>query len=213
VRRFGARNIYFIDLEFTASPEIAEGISEYILGRNLSVRWCCQTRTDQVTEPMLRLMKRAGCRLIHYGIETASQRIAELTRKMVSVQEQREGVRLTQRVGIETLCFFLLGHPGETEEEMRETIRLAHELNPTYASFHRVAPYPGSALYEEISAATGELFPAFAGTEAERREVDRLVRQAIWSYYMRPGFILSRLAHSSPASWWRQLRLFAGYFR
>jgi hypothetical protein len=57
------------------------------------------------------------------------------------------------------------------------------------------------------------LFPVFAGSPEDREKVDRLVRQALWSYYVRPPYMLSRLLHSSPISLWRQLRLFAGYFR
>jgi anaerobic magnesium-protoporphyrin IX monomethyl ester cyclase len=213
VSQFGVRNIYFIDLEFTASPELARGISTYVLERKISVRWCCQTRADRVEEPLLRLMRRAGCRLIHFGIETGSVRIAEQIRKHVSLGRQRQAVDLAKRVGMETLCFFLLGHPGETAEEMQQTIRLARQLNPTYASFHRVSPYEGAALYEQAGGNSGELFPVFAGSPEDREKVDRLVRQALWSYYVRPPYMLSRLLHSSPISLWRQLRLFAGYFR
>ncbi|HYW80566.1 MAG TPA: radical SAM protein [Thermoguttaceae bacterium] len=216
-KQFGIRNIYFIDLEFTASRELAQGLSHYLLDHKISVRWCCQTRTDQIDEPLLRLMKRAGCRLIHFGVETASERIAKQTRKNVTVEQQRRGVELAERVGIETLCFFLLGHPGETEEEMQQTIRLAKQLNPTYASFHRVSPYQGTPLYDQsagnrVADSTG-LFPLFAGSDEERKAIDRLVRRAIWSYYVRPRYILSRLMRGSPTSLWRQLRLFAGYFR
>lgn len=213
VKQFGVRNIYFIDLEFTASPEMARGISNYIINQNISVRWCCQTRADQVEEPLLRLMRQAGCRLIHFGIETGSPRIAEQIRKRISTDRQRQALELAKRVGMETLCFFLLGHPGETEEEMQQTIRFARELNPTYASFHRVSPYQGTPLYEQSADNSDELFPAFAGSQEERQKVDRLVRQAIWSYYMRPRYVFSRLLRSSPVSLWRQLRLFAGYFR
>ena len=213
VGEFGVRNIYFIDLEFTASPELARGISNYILDRNISVRWCCQTRADQVEEPLLGLMRRAGCRLIHFGIETGSPRIAAQIRKNIHPQRQRKAIEQARRAGIETLCFFLLGHPGETEEEMQQTIRLARQLNPTYASFHRVSPYQGTPLYEQFAGGLDELFPAFAGSQEQRRKVDRLVRQAIWSYYVRPRYVCSRLLRSSPLSLWRQLRLFAGYFR
>ena len=213
VKQFGVRNVYFIDLEFTASPEMARGISNYIINQNISLRWCCQTRADQVEEPLLRLMRQAGCRLIHFGIETGSPRIAEQIRKKISIERQRQALELAKRVGMETLCFFLLGHPGETEEEMQQTIRFARELNPTYASFHRVSPYQGAPLYQQAAGNSDELFPAFAGSEEERGNVDRLVRQAIWSYYVRPRYIFSRLLRSSPVSLWRQLRLFAGYFR
>jgi radical SAM superfamily enzyme YgiQ (UPF0313 family) len=213
VRKFGVRGIYFIDLEFTALPGLVAGLCEFLLARKVRVRWCCQTRTDKVDEPLLRLMKRAGCRLIHFGIESGSERIVELTKKRVSIATQIQGVRLARRVGMEVLCFFLLGYPGETEDEMRATIRLARQLNPTYASFHRISPYPGTPLYDQFAAGRGELFPAFAGSDEDRRRVDRLIREAIWSYYLRPGYVLSRLLRSSPATWWRQAKLFAGYFR
>jgi len=213
VRRFGVKNIYFIDLEFTASRELAEGVCQYILQHEISVRWCCQTRTDRIDESLLRLMRRAGCRLIHFGVETASPRIAQLSRKQISLDRQRSGVQLAKRAGIETLCFFLLGYPGETEEEMQQTIRLARQLNPTYASFHRVTPYEGSALYEETVGNRDALFPTFAGSPQQQAQVDRLVRRAIGSYYLRPRYILSRLLRSSPLSLWRQFRLFVGYFR
>lgn len=213
VGRFGARNLYFIDLEFTASREQAEGICRWILDRGIRVRWCCQTRTDQVNEPLLRLMRRAGCRLIHFGIETGSDRVAGLTRKNITAEQHRRGMELAKRAGLETLGFFLLGYPGETEEETRQTIRLALELNPTYASFHRVSPYPGTPLFDRFVGEGSRPFPAFAGPPEQREKVDRAVRRAIWSYYVRPRYVLSRLVRSSPASLWRQLRLFAGYFR
>jgi len=213
VRQFGARNVYFIDLEFTASTELAEGICRYILQHKIPVRWCCQTRADQVDEALLRLMRRAGCRLIHFGVESGSPRVTELTRKRIEPEQQRCGIQLAKRAGMETLCFFLLGHPGETEEEMQQTIQLARQLNPTYASFHRMTPYQGSPLYDQTPGDGGELFPTFAGFTQQREQVDRLVRQAIWSYYVRPRYMLSRLFRSSPLSLWRQLQLFMGYFR
>jgi len=213
VGEFGVRNIYFIDLEFTASAEFVREICQEILDRGVLVRWCCQTRTDEVDEPLLRLMRRAGCRLIHFGVETGSPRIAELTGKKITPARHRQSVELARRAGIETLCFFLLGYPGETEEEMGQTIRLARQLRPTYVSFHRLSPYPGTPLYDQSCAGSDELFPAFAGTQEQRAEVDRLVRQAIRSYYLRPGYVASRLFRSSPLALWRQLRLFAGYFR
>jgi radical SAM superfamily enzyme YgiQ (UPF0313 family) len=158
-------------------------------------------------------MKRAGCRLIHYGVETGSERIAELIKKKVTVAQQRDGVLLTKRVGIETLCFFLLGYPTETEDEMLATIRFAKELNPTYASFHRISPYQGTPLYDQLNGEASGLFPTFLGTPQQQDAVDELVKKAFREFYLRPRYIASRLFRASPASLWRQLRLFAGYFQ
>jgi hypothetical protein len=255
VRQFGFRNIYFIDLEFTGSPELVRGLCERLLERGIACRWCCQTRVELVDEPLLALMKRAGCRLIHFGVESGCQRILDVAGKQTTLEKQRHSVALAKRLGLETLCFFLLGYPGETEAEMRETISFARQLNPTYVSFHRISPYPDTPLFQQTlargepvgwvdrsephqqsaepmvgqrptglthptseahpagSGNAGCLFPAFAGSDEERRRVDRLVRKAIWSFYVRPGYVASRLWSGSPLSLWRQLRLFAGYFR
>ena len=210
----GARSLYFIDLEFTAVRPLVEGICQYLLDHRLTIRWCCQTRTDQVDEPLLKLMKRAGCRLIHFGVETGSARIAEQVQKRVTLEQQRAGVELARRVGLDVLCFFLLGHPGETVEEMEQTIRFAQTLNPTYASFHRVSPYHGTPLYDAVgSNRDSERFSAYAVDDESRQCVDRLVRQALWRFYARPSYIASRVLRGEIGSWGRQLRLFAGYFR
>lgn len=145
----GARNAYFIDLEFTASRGFVESLCGALIERKLPLRWCCQTRTDQVDEPLLRLMRRAGCRLVHFGIETADAVLARSLRKPIAMQTHEAAVRAARRAGVDTLCFFLLGFPGETEAQMRATIRAALRLGPTYASFHRVAPYPGTVLHEQ----------------------------------------------------------------
>jgi radical SAM superfamily enzyme YgiQ (UPF0313 family) len=208
----GVRSIYFIDLEFTAAPDVAEGISKYIISKRIKVDWCCQTRTDKINRSLLELMKKAGCRLIHFGVETGSERIAERVKKLVTVEEQRSGVKLAQDVGIETLCFFLLGHPDETDAEMHQTIRFAKELNPTYASFHRIAPYHGTPLHAEYAKADGTLFPHSILNGDKGEQVDRLVKQAIWSYYTRPRYIVERLFRGRPESLVRQLKLFVGYF-
>jgi anaerobic magnesium-protoporphyrin IX monomethyl ester cyclase len=213
VRQFGARSIYFIDLEFTAARTLVEGLCRYLAERRVRVRWCCQTRTDQVDEALLAAMRAAGCRLIHFGIETGSPRIARAMRKPILREQHRRALAAARRQGIETLCFFLLGYPGETPEEMHQTVRLARELDPTYASFHRVSPYAGSPLFDQSADGRGEPFPAFAGSHQARAEVDRAVRRAFWSFYVRPRYVAGRLLRSSPASLWRQLRLFAGYFR
>jgi len=219
VVRLGFRSAYFIDLEWTANRELVESISRHILDRRHKLRWCCQTRADLVDPPLLKLMRQAGCRLIHFGVETGSPRIAKEMRKAIKVERQVEAVAAARRAGMETLCFFLFGFPGETDEEMDATVALARRIGPTYASFHRITPYPGSGLFDEYlhagKSADDEsiIIPEFHGDEERQADIDRRVRQAIKGYYLRPGYICKRLISASPAMLWRQFRLFLGYMR
>jgi radical SAM superfamily enzyme YgiQ (UPF0313 family) len=69
VKKFGIRNAYFIDLEFTVLRKQVVEFCQHLIRANYNLNWCCQTRLDLVDPELLQLMKRAGCRLIHTGVE------------------------------------------------------------------------------------------------------------------------------------------------
>ena len=212
---FGFRYGYFIDLEFTTNREHAMEICHQLIARRYRFLWCCQTRADAVDAVLLKRMKRAGCRLIHFGIESGSARILRDTKKGIDRDTIQEGICLTREAGMETACFFMLGFPGETRSEMEETLKFARKLNPTYASFHVVTPYPGTAL--------GAL--ASSSPDAPDRDMslrtccedhspiflDKMIRKAYLSHYIRPAYVLARLRHGHLLSLLRQVKLFAGF--
>lgn len=214
---FGFRYGYFIDLEFTTKRGHAMEICDQLITRNYPFLWCCQTRADAVDTVLLKRMKQAGCRLIHFGVESGSPRILRETKKGINRDTIQEGIRLTREAGIETACFFMLGFPGETRSEMEETLSFARALNPTYASFHAVTPYPGTAIREFTSPSpdvsgwdTG--FPIYCQGHSPVF-LDRLIRTAYISYYLRLPYILARLRYRDPLSLLHQLKLFAGFVR
>jgi len=208
---------YLIDLEFTADRDHAMEICNGLISRNYPFSWCCQTRADAVDPELLTHMKRAGCRLIHFGVESGSQRVLDSTNKGISLEKIRRGIRLTRQAGIETACFFMLGFPGELHSEMEETLSFAEELNPTYASFHAVTPYPGTRIGQTATpsrnGAGGHMyFPAYC---ADHNPIilGKVARRAYLSYYLRLPYILSRLKQGSLSSLIRQISLFLGFTR
>ena len=215
VTMFGVRTAYFIDLEFTLNRDRTMEICDRLIEKRYPLIWCCQTRADAVDAGLLSKMKQAGCRLIHFGVESGSEHVLRHTKKRIGLDTIHKGVRLTQKAGIDTACFFMFGFPGETPADMQETISFAKKLNPTYASFHVATPYPGTPLYKddvstspkvghplEIPACCTEHNPPFLGA---------LVQGAFKEFYLRPRYILSRIAQGNIRSWMRQLRLFGGY--
>lgn len=219
VRQLNAKNAFFQDLEFTVDRNYTIELCKALAEKRLPLRWSCQTRLDTIDEEMLKAMKAAGCTLILFGIESGSQRILELTNKHLTLDQIRKGIELTKRVGIEQLGMFMVGFPDETDEEAKLTLELAKELNPTYASFHVATPYPTTKLYEGLSAGDptlrwgesgGRLTENFGGpTELPRLRA--LEARAYREFYLRPGYLLSRLLQGSPSSWRRQWNLFRAY--
>jgi len=214
---FGFRYGYFIDLEFTTNREHAMEICDQLIARTYPFLWCCQTRADAVNAVLLKRMKLAGCCLIHFGVESGSARILRDTKKGIDRETIQEGIRLTHEAGMETACFFMLGFPGETHSEMEETLKFARKLNPTYASFHVVTPYPGITLGALASSSPDapdrDMSLRTCCEDQSPIFLDKMIRKAYLSHYMRPAYVLARLRHGHPLSLLRQVKLFAGFVR
>jgi radical SAM superfamily enzyme YgiQ (UPF0313 family) len=211
VRQAGANTGYFIDLEFTAVREYTWELCERLARAQLPFKWACQTRADYVDRPLLALMRRAGCRLIHYGVESGSARVLATTNKRITLEQIEQGVEDTQREGIEQLCFFMFGFPGETAEDMEATIAFAKRLNPTYASFHIASPYRGTKLFE--MSGSSELVPEVFSKEHDLAFLEAITNRAFREFYLRPAVVWSRLRKMDLHLWRRQAALFWDFVR
>ena len=72
--------------------------------------------------------------------------------RRVDVQQVREMIRLSKREGIEAGTFIMLGYPGETEEDIEETIHHLKEANPDHFTITIAYPIKGTELYQEVEA-------------------------------------------------------------
>jgi anaerobic magnesium-protoporphyrin IX monomethyl ester cyclase len=216
IARFGLKTAYFMDLEFTVLRKQVMELCDHLIKKRCDFRWTCQTRFDLVDEPLLDKMRQAGCRLIHFGVEGGTDRLLDKIQKKITIREIKENMRLVRRAGIDTACFFMLGFPAADEGEMDETISLARQLNPTYALFHIVTPYPGTPLHEEIlsrdpEAFGGEMFPEACLRGEDLTRLKKTIRRAYLSYYFRPRYLAARLAKGDFRALSGQVKLFLGY--
>ncbi len=158
VHGLGMEWIEFVDEVFTLNSSRVTDLCEGILKRGLVFEWGCGSRADRIDEELLLLMKEAGCRKIGFGVESGVERIRYLDRKRVTNDQIRNAVSLCKRHGIKTQACFIFGHPTETPDEMKETVRFARKLGANYPSFSRMMPFPGSELFERAKA-DGEVAP------------------------------------------------------
>jgi radical SAM superfamily enzyme YgiQ (UPF0313 family) len=149
LRDLGVRNANMYADLFTADRDQVVGICELLIEQGLDFRWTCNSRVDFVDEEMLKLMSRAGCWMIAWGIESASEQILQRVRKGYRPGRAVAALGWAREAGIKNWGYFIIGLPGETEDTVRQTIALAKSLPLDLALFHIAAPYPGTPFYRE----------------------------------------------------------------
>lgn len=154
----GFREIHIIDDMFTADKKRVFGICEEILKRGLKFPWHPHSgvRVDSVNPELLRMMKKAGCYRILYGVESGSQRVLDAINKKITLNQVEDAVRWAKQAKMEVVCAFMLALPTETEEDIRKTIDFAVKLKPDYVKWSITTPLPGTPLFGEM-AASGRL--------------------------------------------------------
>jgi anaerobic magnesium-protoporphyrin IX monomethyl ester cyclase len=150
IEKYQVQNIYFIDDLFTIDVRRLEKIMDHFIQEDLPVNWQCLARVDRVTQPLLEKMYRAGCREIHYGIESGDENILKETAKHINLKQVHDAVKWTEAAGIRAKGYFILGLPGDNEETMERTIEFAASLPLSEAMFSIATPMPGTKLWDEL---------------------------------------------------------------
>jgi len=196
VKDFGAREVAFVGTTFTARRSDAEEFCHRLMERNLGLVWTCSTRVDVVTEDLLRLLKRAGCWSIRFGVESGNQDILNLIKKGITKEQVRRAVELCDRVGIHTKAFFMLAHPKETRETIQETIDFACSLPLTDVTVQINTPLPNTPQYfharkygtlDDVDYSRYSFFDAvFVPHGLTREEILSLHKEFYRRFYWRP---------------------------
>lgn len=205
-KEFGIREFDIYDSSFTIDRQRVLGICDGILKRKLPVSWTARSRIDNVDKNLLKIMAKAGCNTIMYGIESANPDILRTLKKHVNIDEIKEVIKWTNGYGIKTLGFFILGSPGETYKTANETIKFSTSLKLDYVQVTRLLPFPNTELYRMLlNEGFGDYWRQFTldpllerelpllGTKLTPKEIMRLVRKAYLSFYFRPSYILMAL--------------------
>jgi anaerobic magnesium-protoporphyrin IX monomethyl ester cyclase len=146
----GIHHIHMYSDLFTVNREQVVELCQLIIKENLKITWTCNSRVDYVDEEMLRLMGRAGCMLISWGIESGNELILKKAHKGYKKEQAFRALKWAKQAGIKNWGYFIIGLPGETVETIQETMALSKKLPLDIALFHVAAPYPGTPFFFEV---------------------------------------------------------------
>ena len=148
IRGLGYDSLWIADDTFTLDARYLQEFCRRIAG--LGMGWSCLSRADGITPETVRLMKEAGCRRVHLGLESGSDATLRLMKKHVTVEDGVNAARLYREAGIEVAAFFIVGYPGESVASIEETFALALTLPLDEISFNVPVPLPGSELFTRL---------------------------------------------------------------
>lgn len=146
---FGVRNFTFRDSTFTARRSWVVNFCEAVIKSGMTINWRCGTRVNLVDDELLKLMKRAGCHIINFGVESGHPQILKNMKKEVEIDQIYKAHKLTSKYGIRTYATFVIGSPGETDETMAATLKVALGIRASLAMFFVAIAYPGTVMYEK----------------------------------------------------------------
>ncbi|GAB4384814.1 MAG: radical SAM protein [Salibacteraceae bacterium] len=150
-REIPADTIWFVDDVFTISHKWLEGFVNELEMRQLKIRYECITRADRMNHQVIELLKRSGCFRVWIGAESGSQRIIDRMDRRVDVARVREMIRAAEQAGIQAGTFIMVGYPGETETDLKETVKHLKLANPSHFTITVTYPIKGTELYDEVS--------------------------------------------------------------
>ncbi|MCL6647111.1 MAG: B12-binding domain-containing radical SAM protein [Chloroflexi bacterium] len=216
IHDLGATEIGIVDDSFNIDRKRVAAICDALIESGLNtVPWLLINgiRSNLADRELLAKMKAAGCKRVAFAPETGNEYILQRINKKHTMKQVREAFANAKAVGMETIGFFMIGLPGDTEETMEETIRFAIELDPDVANFSMTTPFPGTILYNEVLE-RGRLlmddwddYIFLEGKARYELDVPAEVMERKWHeayrrFYLRPRRILKTLARRST---WQQL--------
>jgi len=148
VENYGVREIDFKDSDFTLNPRRTDAICDLIIKRGIDVTWLCNSRVTGMTRERLEKMKRAGCVLLLFGVESGDPDTLKRIKKHITVEDAEKAFKNARDVGIETFAYFIIGFPGEKKESIQRTIDFAKKIKPTYVAFSLATTYPKTELWD-----------------------------------------------------------------
>lgn len=151
MKQYGFRSFKFRDPLFGLDRQRVLRLAERIGRLPRKIQFSIESRIDLLRPETLRILREVGLTAVTVGIETPHEEtLRHYKRVPINDDKQREFVEFCRKLGIRTVAGFMIGFPEDTEHSILRVLNYARQVNPTYANFNIVTPYPGTQFFNEI---------------------------------------------------------------
>ncbi len=176
-------------------------------GYNKKIRYSCNMRFGVLEQDDYDLMKKAGFRLLKFGLESANQKTLDKLNKGITVEDIVKGCEMAKKAGLTVHLTMIVGYPWEMKEDAMKTFELAKNLMQTGKADLLQAtiliPYPGTPLWNDAKKKKGFLFspedyerydmrePVLKTKDSEANEIAAICGK-IYTIFLTPKYVLAR---------------------
>lgn len=224
--KWGFDSYQFYDDIFTTNRKRVIDLCEGFLREDLNIKWMCWTRTNLVDPELMDIMKKAGCYLIFFGCESGSQEMLDRIKKNLTVETNYKGIKIVRDSGMKSFSSFMIGLPGETKDQVQDTIDFTLKSELDYASIFLLEPYPGTEIWDD-ALKNGRLVAdenysnqmltnfneVWVPNGFTREELVKLQNEAMDKFYLRPKILWSWVKEARHLGFRRLMRGFYGGFQ
>lgn len=203
IEEHGINEFLFHADTFTLNKNWVIRLCQMIVEKQLPIRWGCNSRVDSIDEERLIWMKRAGCWVVGFGVETGNDQHLEWIKKRATREQAFEAIRVCRKHKVRSHAFLTFGYPWDTHESIQELIDFAGELDPDFFDFNVVFPIPGTEFMQQLNEKGlviqerlkngGYAVGAISTEQLSPEELERWRKKALWKMYLRPHYIARTL--------------------
>jgi anaerobic magnesium-protoporphyrin IX monomethyl ester cyclase len=148
---YGSRFIWLTDDDFGPGNRARELANEILKRKTKDLMLFIQWRCDDVikNEDILPLLRRAGLYWVMVGVESSKESTLESYRKGIKADDAGKAVGLLKKNGIFAHAMFVIGNRKDSAESIAMVREFANDLDPDFAIFTALTPFPGTEIYEE----------------------------------------------------------------
>lgn len=206
--QFGIRNFFFKADTFTMDEQWAAELCNKIINSELKgkIRWAANSRVNTINPNLLNIMKKAGCYLIAFGLESGSDESLKKMKKNTTAEMNYNAVQMAKKAGLMTMGFYVIGFPWEDFSHFEMTKKAMFRNNTDFLELHLATPFESTPLYNMLKdegRITDEIYGKNHFTclttinpAIKPEDVENFRKKAVLEYYTRPTYICKKVFQS-----------------
>jgi len=141
------KEILIDDDNFAVDQDNVQQFCKLMIQSKVKLRWVIEARVSLTYETM-KLMKKAGCKLVVVGFESGNQKILDNMHKGITLQQSLDFNKAAKKAHMRVHGCFMVGNPGETKTTMEETLAFSKKLHLDTVQYFPLMVYPGTEAYQ-----------------------------------------------------------------